>query len=118
MSRDLTPRERRTRLRSFDPTGAAFVLHLAECERCRGHARKLLGSGEETAAGGIMLHLTRAGYLLSLIGEEPKDDLPLIELQKFLRSLSSEQTSFIRHLLECERCRQAVAKTLKPQSRS
>jgi hypothetical protein len=122
-NRDLTPRERKARLRSFNPTGAAFVLHLAECERCRRHAAKLLGPGEDTASGvpgfstderDIILHLTRGGYLLSLSDDAPQDDLPLVELQKFLRSLSPEQTAFIGHLLGCERCRGAVAKTLKP----
>jgi hypothetical protein len=118
MSRDLTPRERKARLRTFDPTDAAFVLHLAECEQCRGHAGKLLGPGEETEGGDIMLHLTRGGYLLSLAGSAPEDDLPLIELQKFLQALSSEQVAFIRHLLACERCRRAVEKILKPPAAS
>ena len=123
MDRDLTPRERKARLRSFSPAGAAFVLHLVECERCRRHAGKLLGPGEETASGvpgfssgerDILLHLTRAGYLLSLAEDAPQDDLPLVELQKFLQALSPEQAAFIGHLLDCERCRRAVGKTLKP----
>ncbi len=122
-NRDLTPRERKARLRSFGPTGAAFVLHLAECDRCRRHAAILLEPDEEATSGApgvssderdIMLHLTRGGYLLSLAGDAPEDDLPLVELQKFLRSLAPEQAAFIGHLLGCERCRQAVAKTLKP----
>ena len=123
MGRDLTPRERKARLQSFGPTGAAFVLHLSECDRCRRHAGRLLGAGEVAASGvpglsaeerGIMLHLTRAGYLLSLRDDAPQDDLPLIELQKFLRSLSPEQTTFVGHLLECARCRNAVARMLRP----
>ena len=115
MGRDLTPRERKARLRSFGPTDAAFVLHLSECERCRGHAAKLLGPGEETTTGGdILRHLTRGSYLLALADEDQQKDLPVIELQKFLQALSSEQAAFIGHLLECERCRQAVAKALKP----
>jgi hypothetical protein len=126
-NRDLTPRERKARLQSFGPTGAAFVFHLAECERCRRHAGRLLGPGEETASGApgfspeeldILLHLTRGGYLLALADEAPEDDLPLIELQKFLQALSPEQAAFIGHLLGCERCRQAVAKTLKPPAGS
>lgn len=114
MSRDLNPRERRDRLRTFGPTGAAFVFHLVGCERCRGHAAKLLGPAEESAGGNVMLHLTRGGYLLSLAGDAPQADLPLVELQKFLQALSPEQAAFIGHLLDCARCRQAVAKTLKP----
>jgi hypothetical protein len=122
-NRDLTPRERKAGLRSFSPTGAAFVLHLAACERCRRHAGRLLGPGEETAGGvpgfspeerDIILHLARGGYLLALAGEAPEDDLPPVELQKFLHALSPGQAAFIGHLLGCERCRRAVAKTLKP----
>ena len=122
-SRDLTPRERKARLRSFGPTGAAFVLHLSQCERCRRHAAILLEPDEEVTSGvpglspeerDIILHLTRGGYLLSLADDAPQDDLPLVELQKFLRSLAPEQAAFIGHLLGCERCRKAVAKTLKP----
>ncbi len=86
-SRDLTPRERREELQRFSPADAAFVLHLAECERCREQAARILGPG----------------------------DLPLAELQKFLDSLSAEQAGFIGHLLGCERCLQAVAKSLKPR---
>lgn len=62
----------------------------------------------------IMLHLTRAGYLLFLEDDEPQADLPFVELQKFLHSLSPEQALFISHLTRCERCLHAVAKTLKP----
>jgi hypothetical protein len=62
----------------------------------------------------IILHLTRGGYLLALPDDAPQDDLPLVELQKFLQALSPEQATFIGHLLGCERCRRAVAKTLKP----
>ncbi len=123
-SRELTPRERRARLQSFNPTDAAFVAHLTGCERCRTHAARLLIGEEAAPEGGsseppsfareIMLHLTRAGYLLSLEKDEPQADLPFVELQKFLHSLSPEQALFISHLTRCERCLHAVAKTLKP----
>lgn len=122
-SRDLTPRERREELQRFSPADAAFVLHLAECDRCRGHAGKLLEPGAEAAGDGpglssderdIMLHLTRGAYLLSLRDEAPQADLPRSELQRFVQSLAPGQAAFIGHLLGCERCRQAVAKALKP----
>jgi hypothetical protein len=87
--RDLDPRELRSQLKAFTPTDAAFVLHLAQCERCRG-----------CAAG-----------LLAL----PPDDLPLAELQTFVESLAPERAVFLGHLLQCERCRRAAAKILAPK---
>ena len=88
-SRDLSPRERRSHLKSFGPADAAFVLHLAQCERCRGLAASLLAP--------------------------PPGDLPLAELQAFTEALSPEQAVFVGHLLGCERCRQAAAKILSPK---
>lgn len=123
MDGDLTPRERKARLRSFAPADAAFVLHLMQCERCRRHAGKLLVPCTRTASVlpdlspeelEILRHLVRVGYLLSEAGGEPTDDLPLAELQKFLQALSPEQSEFIGHLLDCEPCRQAVEKILNP----
>jgi hypothetical protein len=96
-SRDLTSRERREELQRFSPADAAFVAHLTGCERCRGHAARLL-MGEEALGDG-----------------RPEADLPLVELQKFLDSLSPEQAGFVSHLLHCERCLQAAARTLKPR---
>jgi len=87
--RDLTPRELRSHLKAFGPTDAAFVLHLAQCERCRGLAARLLAP--------------------------PPDDLPLTELQRFTESLSPERAAFVTHLLECERCRQTAVKILSPK---
>jgi hypothetical protein len=124
-SRDLTPRERRAELQRFSPADAAFVAHLTGCDRCREHAARLLIGEEAAPKDGssrlppfvreVMLHLMRAGYLLALADDAPQDDLPLSELQKFLQSLSSEQAAFIGHLLGCERCLQAAARTLKPR---
>ena len=123
MERDLTPRERKARLRSMAPADAAFVLHLMQCERCRRHAGMLLGlfaKATDEASDlfaeeqDILRRLIHAGYLLSQTGAEPQGDLPLAELQKFLQALSPEQAGFIGHLLDCEPCRQAVEKTLKP----
>ena len=48
--RDLTPREIKSGLRAFRPADAAFVLHLAECERCRSSAARLFTFDEEIAA--------------------------------------------------------------------
>ena len=87
--RDLKPRELRAHLKAFDPTDAAFVLHLAQCERCRGLAASLLAP--------------------------PPDDLPLAELQAFVEALSPEKAVFIGHLLHCEQCRQTAAKILSPK---
>jgi bacterioferritin-associated ferredoxin len=87
--RDLTPRELRSHLKVFSPTDAAFVLHIAQCERCRGLAATLLAA--------------------------PPDDLALAELQAFTESLSPERAVFLGHLLQCERCRQAAAKILSPK---
>ena len=87
--RDLTPRELRSHLKAFEPTDAAFVLHLSRCERCRALAASLLAP--------------------------PPDDLPLVELQAFVESLSPEGAVFIAHLLDCERCRQMAAKILSPK---
>jgi hypothetical protein len=87
--RDLTPRELRSHLKAFGPTDAAFVLHLTQCERCRGLAAALLAP--------------------------PPDDLPLAELQTFTESLSPEGAVFLGHLLHCERCRQTAAKILSPK---
>jgi hypothetical protein len=125
-SRDLTPRERRDQLRRFSPTDAAFVAHLSQCERCRGHAARLLRGGEAASQSGvsgltpverdIMFHLTRGSYLLALGDDRPEADLPLAELQKFLDSLSSEQAGFVSHLLHCERCLQAASRLLQPHS--
>ena len=123
--RDLKPRERKAELQRFSPTDAAFVAHLTGCERCRTHAARLL-TGEETAPSGglatmstderdIILHLARGGYLLAQTDAEPRDDLPLAELQKFLSALAPEQAAFIGHLIGCERCLQAVARMLKPR---
>ena len=81
--RDLTPRELRSHLKAFAPTDAAFVIHLTQCERCRGLAASLLAP--------------------------PPDDLPLVELQTFVESLAPEKAVFVGHLLHCERCRQAAA---------
>ena len=44
--KDLKPRERKAELQRFSPADAAFVFHLAECERCRRQAGRLL-AGEE-----------------------------------------------------------------------
>lgn len=87
--RDLTPRELRSHLKAFGPTDAAFVLHLAQCERCRGLATQLLAA--------------------------PPDHPPLAELQKLTESLSLDGAVFIGHLLHCERCRETAAKILSPK---
>ena len=87
--RDLEPRELRSDLKAFGPTDAAFLLHLTQCERCRGLAAALLAP--------------------------PPDDLPLAELQEFLGALAPEKAVFVGHLLQCERCREAAAKILSPK---
>ena len=126
-----THRQFRSRLRSFRPAEAAFVLHLARCERCRGIASKLLdldgaASAPGECSGGldpverdILLDLTRGSFLLSLseAAISTRDDLPPAELRSFLKALSPEQLAVIRHLLDCESCRKGAAKILAPQDR-
>jgi hypothetical protein len=40
-----------------------------------------------------------------------------VELRRFLEALSPEQLALVRHLLDCERCRQTAAGILAPQDR-
>ena len=87
--RDLTPRELRSQLKTFAPTDAAILLHLTQCERCRGLATVFLAP--------------------------LPDDLPLAELQAFTDSLDLDRAVFLGHLLHCERCREAAAKILSPK---
>ena len=129
-SNGLSHRQFRSRLRSFRPAEAAFVLHLACCQQCRGVASRLLDDGADPAPGDcpggldpverdILLDLTRGGFLLSLAEAafSARDDLPPTELRRFLKALSPEQLALIRHLLDCESCRKTAAKTLAPQDR-
>lgn len=123
-NRDLTPRERRAQLQRFSPADAAFVAHLTGCGRCRGQAARFLIGAETAPSGGLAMlsslergilhHLARGGTLTARAADEPRTDLPRDELQKFVSALSPEQAAFIGHLLGCERCLRAVAKTLKP----
>jgi hypothetical protein len=122
--RDLKPRERKAELRRFSPADAAFVAHLTGCDRCRRHAARFLVGEEAASSGGLAMlsslerglisHLAAGGGLRDQADDEPQADLPLAELQKFVSALSPEQAAFIGHLIGCERCLHAVAKTLKP----
>jgi hypothetical protein len=124
--RDLPLREIRSRLQAFGPTDAAFVLHLVQCERCRGYAARLFALDEETSRirdlltsltpieRDLVLHLTRGGFWLVLTADTPEDDLSPLHLWKFLDSLAPEAAAFLGHLLGCERCREAAAKILSP----
>ncbi len=129
-SKPLSHRQFRSLLRRcFRPGDAAFVLHLAECQRCRDRAAKLLAPEEATAQGDslrsspppeldLLLTLVRGGYLLQLANQPaPPGDLHPAELQEFLESLSSQQAELIRHLLDCQSCQQTTAKSLAPQDR-
>jgi hypothetical protein len=130
-SNGLSHRQFRSNLCSFRPAEAAFVLHLARCQQCRGVASRLLGfDGADPAPGDfpggldpverdILLDLTRGGFLLSLVEAafSARNDLPPTELRRFLEALSPEQLALIRHLLDCESCRKTAAKTLAPKDR-
>lgn len=107
--RDLTPREIKSGLRTLRPADAAFVLHLARCERCRSSAARLFTFDEEIAA-------IRRSYWLAVTEDTPQDDLPPFELMRFLDALSPGKADLIRHLLGCEQCRRAAAKILAPPS--
>lgn len=76
-------------MKTFGPPDAAILLHLTQCERCRGLAVACLAP--------------------------PPDDLPLVELQSFTDSLDLDRAVFLGHLLHCERCREAAAKILSPK---
>ena len=122
--RDLNPRERKAELRRFSPADAAFVAHLTGCDRCRRHAARFLVGEEAAPNGGLAMlsslerglvsHLAAGGDPRAQADGEPRADLPLTELQKFVSALSPEQAAFIGHLIGCERCLQAVGKLLKP----
>lgn len=116
------------RLRTLSPTEAAFVLHLAQCQRCRDLAQRIL-SGEEqlsqkpvlveglsTEERDLFLSLVKAAYLTSLVlaDPSPQTDLPPNELRGFLRSLPDDQATIVRHLLRCESCQVAAARLLSP----
>jgi hypothetical protein len=131
-NRDLTHRQFRSRLRTFRPADAAFVLHLAGCERCRRLVPRFAPLDETAQPIGdflgslaplerdIVLDLTRGGYLFSLADQAftSQDDLPPAELRSFLDSLRPEQMEAIRHLVDCESCRKAAAKSLAPKRTS
>ena len=107
-SRKISHRQAISRLRSFRPADAAFVLHLTRCERCRDLTDRLL-SPQETLAGLIFSLVLQASMLIA-----PQGHLPQTELQNFLQSLREDQTEGVRHLLTCERCRKAADKALSP----
>jgi hypothetical protein len=98
------------------PTDAAFVLHLARCERCRTLAEEFLPVGAAVLAPEREFILDLAGSLFGLVDRMvPQDDLSPTELRSFLRSLEPQQTRLIRHLLACPRCREMAARILAPQ---
>jgi hypothetical protein len=130
-SKNLTPRQLRSLLGSFRPSEAAFVLHLAHCERCRGLTERFLASEETIPSAGyfaslsslerdFILELTRGGLLLSLATYTPaaqQEDLPITELRSFLESLQPEQDELIRHILISPESRRLAAKALAPKGR-
>lgn len=127
-TKDLSHRQLHSLLRTFRPADAAFVLHLAQCERCRGVAPRLLPEANSSADGGYLeslsslerdfvRELTRGSYLLTLADRRvaSQDDVSPLELREFLESLGPEQTALIRHLLACQTCRDIATKTLAPR---
>jgi len=128
-SKDLTHRQFRSLLgSSFRPAEAAFVLHLAQCERCRSLAARQIAPDASAQVGDYLgnlsplerdfvLDLTRGSYLLGLVDKtfDSQGDLPPGELRRFLGSLRPEQSELIGHLLSCRGCRATAAKTLAPR---
>jgi len=121
---DLTPRQLRTALRSFRPTDAAFVFHLAQCQTCQALAKRLLPrtriAKELNPLERDFVSTLACLEYFSFIGQtadefaSPKD-LPPGELQRFLEGLDHKQSAFITHLVDCLRCQVATAEQLAPK---
>jgi bacterioferritin-associated ferredoxin len=122
---DLTPARLKAQLRAFKPAGAAFVLHLSQCERCRGLAARFLATARYPDRRSpfevdFAWSLSRLAFQAFIRQASPdlEDDLQPSELEQFLSDLEPSQTSLIRHLLECDRCRKKAAEALDPNRRS
>jgi hypothetical protein len=122
---ELTPARLKTQLRAFKPASAAFVLHLSQCERCRGLATRFLATARYPDRRSpfevdFAWSLSRLAFqaFVRQARLDLEDDLPPSELEQFLNDLDSSQTILVRHLLECDRCRKKAVEALDPNRRS
>lgn len=133
ISGEFTPPQLKSHLRTFRPAAAAFVHHLAVCERCRRVAGFILapvGSAEDLSPfeHAFATSLSRLHFITGLrsldgvctasSAVQGAADLPLSELLLFLEALDDAQTSLVHHLITCGRCRRVAARALAPKRTS